>query len=142
MKKVVILFLIIYLVYFANFALADFNSGLDKTAGEAGYGELMPDGYSADPAGEGASYLVDKIGQYIGIFLTFIGVIFLFLIIYGGYIWMIAKGNEQEVEKARNIIKNALIGLIIILIAYAVTYSVTEYFYNDTTPPEYYEEGT
>ncbi|MBI4812330.1 hypothetical protein HY798_02705 [Candidatus Falkowbacteria bacterium] len=41
--------------------------------------------------------------------------------IYGGYTWMTASGNEQQVEKAKGIIKNAVIGLIVVLAAYVVT---------------------
>lgn len=56
--------------------------------------------------------------------LTFVGVIFLVLAIYGGYTWMIARGNEQEVEKAKQIIQNAVIGLVVVLAAYAISWFI------------------
>jgi cbb3-type cytochrome oxidase subunit 3 len=65
------------------------------------------------------------IGKAINILLSFIGVIFLALMIYGGYTWMLARGNDAEVTKAKNIIQNALIGLIIVFAAYAITYAIT-----------------
>jgi len=68
------------------------------------------------------------IGRFIFYLLSFVGVIFLVLMIYGGYIWMMARGNEQDVEKAKTLIKNSLIGLIIILCAYAITYMFLKYF--------------
>ncbi len=61
------------------------------------------------------------IGNYIQVFLGFLGVIALLLIIYAGYLWMTAQGNEDNVEKAKDIIKNAVIGLIIITLSYAIT---------------------
>ncbi|MEA3398203.1 MAG: hypothetical protein U9R06_00465, partial [Patescibacteria group bacterium] len=61
------------------------------------------------------------IGKIVGTLLSFVGVIFLILMIYGGYLWMLARENEEQAKKARNIITNALIGLIIVLAAYAIT---------------------
>lgn len=52
--------------------------------------------------------------------LGVIGAIFLVLIIYGGVTWMTAGGQEQKVEKAKKIITNATIGLIIIFLAFAI----------------------
>ena len=45
--------------------------------------------------------------------------------LYGGYVWMMAKGAEDEVTKAKNIIRGALIGLIVVMSAYAISYFVT-----------------
>ncbi len=61
------------------------------------------------------------VGKIIQTFLSFLGVIFFGLMLYGGYCWMLARGNEQDVEKAKNIITNAIIGLVIVLAAYAIT---------------------
>lgn len=76
---------------------------------------------------EGAGYQTDAnpetlIGQVIRVIISFVGVIFLVLMIYGGYLWMLARGNDQQVEKAKNLITAAIIGLIIVLAAYAITY--------------------
>lgn len=57
-------------------------------------------------------------------FLGLLGIIFLILIIYGGYNWMLARGEEEKVNKAKDTIQRALIGLIIIISAYAITYFV------------------
>lgn len=92
------------------------DSGLIDTGYEAGYEETITN----EPMS-----LPERIGQIINAVLVFLGVIFLILMIYGGYIWMTARGNEQEVEKAKNIIKNALIGLVVVLAAYAITYLVS-----------------
>ena len=42
-------------------------------------------------------------------------------IVYGGFLWMTAHGNEEQVTKAKNLITAALIGLVIILSAYAIS---------------------
>ncbi len=83
-------------------------NGLDVAANEA-YGNDKPTDIRV------------TIGKIVGSILSFVGVIFLILMIYGGFTWMIARGNEKEVETAKEIITNAVIGLIIVLAAYAIT---------------------
>ncbi|HEX9664391.1 MAG TPA: hypothetical protein VGA49_01065 [Patescibacteria group bacterium] len=61
------------------------------------------------------------VGAIIQTFLGFLGVVALILIIYGGYMWMTAGGNEEKVKKAQTLLRNAVIGLIIISLAYAIT---------------------
>lgn len=61
------------------------------------------------------------IGKVVGSLLAFLGIAFLLLMIYGGFLWMFSRGNEQEVEKAKNLIQAAIIGLLIIVSAYAIT---------------------
>ena len=81
-------------------------------------------------AAKNAGYNINQTGpesmisKVITTALTFVGVIFLVLAIYGGYTWMIARGNEQEVERAKNIIIAAVIGLVIVIAAYAISYYV------------------
>lgn len=61
------------------------------------------------------------IGNIIRIFLSVLGVIFLGLVLNAGYIWMTAGGDGDKVQKAKNILINATIGLAITLSAYAIT---------------------
>lgn len=63
----------------------------------------------------------------IQLVLGLMGTLFLVLVIYGGIFWMTAQGNEEQVKKAREIIKNAIIGLAIILTAYLITWFVGKY---------------
>ena len=65
--------------------------------------------------------LPTSIGKIVGIALSFLGVVFFILIIYAGYLWMFSMGNEQTVTKAKEIIIAAVIGLVIVLAAYAIT---------------------
>lgn len=60
------------------------------------------------------------IGSIIGIIMPILGVLLLAYLIYGGYIWLIAQGDDARVKKAKDIIKNAVIGLVIVFAAWAV----------------------
>lgn len=62
----------------------------------------------------------------INIFLTLIGVIFLVLILYGGFRWMTAGGETENIKKAQGTIRNAVIGLVIVLLAWAITLFVVD----------------
>lgn len=89
------------------------KSGLQTTINEA-YG-----GGSNVPVGTNA--FVDSLFKILNSLLTFIGVIFFLLLIYAGYTWMMARGNEEHVEKAKKMTREVVIGLIIILMARIIT---------------------
>ncbi|SRR6056297_1282810 len=71
--------------------------------------------------GENPIDIREMIIDLVKIVLTFLAIIFLILIIYGGYQWMTAAGNEDKISKAKDTIKNGVIGVIIILAAYSIT---------------------
>ena len=71
------------------------------------------------------SSLSDIIGGVIKTALGLVGTIFLVLIIYGGFLWMTARGEEEQVKKAQKIVVQTVIGLVLVLSAYAITLLVT-----------------
>ena len=68
--------------------------------------------------------LSTQIGWIIYDLLALLGVIFMIYIIYAGYLWMGARGNEEQITKSKAIIKGSIIGIIIILAAFAITHFV------------------
>jgi hypothetical protein len=88
---------------------------LGKFAGKAGYKPVT---------GSGEETIYTTIGLVINIALSLLGVIFLALIIYAGFEWMIARGDEAKVTKAKDIMKNAVIGLVIVIAAYGISFFV------------------
>ncbi|MFA5248461.1 MAG: hypothetical protein WC415_04530 [Patescibacteria group bacterium] len=61
------------------------------------------------------------IGRIIGVVLSFLGIVFFVLILVAGWRWMMAQGNEAEIDKAKQTMIAAVTGLIIVLAAYAIT---------------------
>ena len=59
--------------------------------------------------------------RVISTVLETIGMVFMLLIVYAGYIFITAEGEEEKVKKAMNIIKPAVVGLIVILMSYGIT---------------------
>ncbi|MBP6884795.1 MAG: hypothetical protein KBC17_03135 [Candidatus Pacebacteria bacterium] len=65
------------------------------------------------------------IGQMIKWALGTVGFVFFILMVYGGFLWMTARGNDDQVQKGKNTITAAVIGLAVIVSAYALTNFVT-----------------
>ncbi len=55
-------------------------------------------------------------GKVVNSFFGVLGVIFIILAIYGGYLWMTASGNEEQVKKAKSVITQAIIGISVTLL--------------------------
>jgi len=81
-------------------------------------------GYSA----VGETTLAVKVGMGISALLGLVGTIFLVLVIYGGLTWMLARGNEDKITKAKTVITNASVGLGITLAAYIITRTIVAIF--------------
>lgn len=90
------------------------DSGLDKTAANSGYETI---GVSPERI----------IGRGIQFVISFLGILFLGFMIYAGILWMTAGGDEKKVEKAREMIIESIIGLVIVVLAYALVYFITSF---------------
>jgi hypothetical protein len=61
------------------------------------------------------------IAKVINVVLTFLGIIFLGLTVFAGFQYMTAAGNEEKTKKAVDLLRDAVIGLAIILVSWAIT---------------------
>ncbi len=85
---------------------------------------LAADDYGLSETGANLPQSTDLpslIGKVLGSVLGFTGTIFFILVVYAGLMWMTAGGNEDRIKKARQILIAAIIGLVIVLSAYAIT---------------------
>ena len=56
--------------------------------------------------------------------LGFLGLIAVLMIIYGGFLYITAGGEQEGVDKGKKILQYALIGIIIILLSFAIVNTV------------------
>lgn len=77
------------------------------------------------------SFIQTRTGTIIGTVLSFVGVLFLIMMIYAGIMWMTAQGNDQQVTKAKELLINSIIGLVIIFAAYAITAFIGNFVSNE-----------
>lgn len=114
-KKQIFSFILIFSIFsfavcpvFAQGTLKNASDNLTNFGGKAGFEKDSTD--------------IDVvIGSVIKYALSFLGVIFLILLIYGGFTWMTARGDSEEVKKSKDIMINAIIGIGIVLGAYMLT---------------------
>lgn len=114
--------------YLASFALAQTDAlNILKEAGNTAVGSVEARKM------EGPGWFGSTAGLVINVFLSLLGIIFLVLILYGGFLWMTAAGNEERIKKATQVISRAVIGLIIVAMSYGIAYFVLRAVTNATT---------
>lgn len=124
MRKIIIAFSLLGMLA-APIAASALDLGTDRArraAGQAGFDSATS-----------RTTLAGTLGTVVKTALGMVGVIFMILIIYAGFLWMTARGNEQQVEKAETIIRSSVIGLIIVLGAYSITSFVVPALIERTT---------
>lgn len=105
----------------------EIDQQLQAAGGQTGLGQ-------SDPRATTASIIKAVMGA--------IGIIFVGLMVYAGFLWMTAGGEEERVNKSKSLITQAIIGLIIVLLSYSITFFVfkvgmgkedAQYYRNDGT---------
>lgn len=92
-------------------------------AGRAGFG-------TDDPSTPG-----QVLGRIITAFLAFVGTIAFVVFLYGGFLWLTARGNSDQVDEAKKYLFNGTMGVAIIILAYAATYYITSQLYEAASSP-------
>jgi hypothetical protein len=97
---------------------------LNKAAGVAGFANNETD-------------MAVIVGKIISVVIRFLGLIAVVIILIGGFQWMTSGGDSEKISNARKLMVNGLIGLVIIVLAYAVAVFVIGklgYITGKTTP--------
>ena len=113
LKGITLIILVILLL--PNFCQAqgEIQKGLQQTAKSAGLGEKAPE-------------LSTVAGKVVGIIISLSGFLLAIYLVYGGFLWMTSGGEEEKIKKAKGMITNAIIGLVIVILAYAISNFVIE----------------
>jgi hypothetical protein len=119
MKKIISFVTTLFSLFLTSTAFAklgDAKTLLDDVAGGSGAG------YNTTES------IGDITGNIISVALSLVGIIFLALTVYAGYLWMTAQGEESQIEKSKKILSSSIIGLALTVSAYAITALVTAKF--------------
>lgn len=115
-KYLVPVLLAILVIVFFGFDIVyaqSVKSGLEQIANQSGLNIAGSD-------------VATIIGNIIGTAMSFIAVLFFILMLYGGVRWMVSRGNDEEAKKALDTIIATVIGMVIVISAYAITSFVFE----------------
>lgn len=101
------------MIRFLAAATAPFNAAPLSNAAAAAYGGTVP-----------STTILDYVRTIITGIFGVLGLIFLFLTLYAGYLWMTAMGDSKKVTRAKDMLSQAVIGLIIVVLSYGISYMV------------------
>jgi hypothetical protein len=113
-------FLLISIVFF-NLVFVANNVGAVTNAKSIVQGSLDKTAEGAYNSDNRTTGITPVIAATIATVLGFIGVLFLILTIYAGFLYMTAEGDDTKAKKGLDMIKGAIIGLIIVSSAYAIS---------------------
>lgn len=86
----------------------------------------------AEETGLGSRDIRATIASIINVALGLLGIVAVVIVLVGGFKWMTAGGNDEKVTEARKLIFAGIIGLAIILSAYAIAKFVLSQLYSAT----------
>ena len=112
-KKIILIVFLVFILF--SFSFPCF-------AVKCGEGEVCLD----NPLAGVADSPNQLIGQIINGVLGIVGSLALVMFIYGGFVWMLAAGSSEKVQKGKDILIWATLGLVVIFSAYAVVKFVIE----------------
>jgi hypothetical protein len=120
---VIIIFLLLPFLVFAQ-------DPLNPDEGNNPLNKLKEIGADSGPYNESTdeNTFFTGIGGIINIVFAFLSSVFLILTIYAGFRWMTASGNEEAVTKSRGTIKQAIIGLLIVLGSWGIWEIINKYW--------------
>lgn len=130
MKKFVSIMMLSSLLLGGLFAFSSASlavtAPIDRTSLGVEYGEKI---------GLGNKDIRDTIAAIIKTVMGLLGIVAVVIVLIGGFYWMTAGGDEGRVETGKKWIFSGIIGLAIILSAYALTSFVFDSLLQATTNP-------
>ena len=94
---------------------------------------LKEAGYTAFEYGKGdiRSFLAGFVQTTLGM----VGIIFFLIMLYGGFLWLTAGGNDENVSRARKILGHGVVGFIVTLGAMIIVRFVADLIIGAAGPP-------
>ena len=91
----------------------------------SGGGIVTPGGYQPGTDIEGSTSAIEKLTSNVLVMLTVVaGMAFVLYFLLGGLNWITAGGDKGKIDKAKGMMTNGAIGLIIIALSYSITWIV------------------
>lgn len=75
-----------------------------------------------------SAFLIFYLPRFVGLLLTFGGLAFFFMLLWGSVTWILSGGDKAHVENAKGRITNALIGFILMVAVFAIITFIETFF--------------
>jgi uncharacterized SAM-binding protein YcdF (DUF218 family) len=133
-KKIIFAVVLIIAIFLAvNFLILPNEARAQEAANELAWGGKQGIIGSAIGLGDEDPRIIAA--KIIRVFLGFLGIIAFGLIVYAGWLWMTSEGNEEKIEQSKKILKNAAVGLLIILASFGIVSFIINKLYGATGGP-------
>jgi hypothetical protein len=132
LKKILLssIFCFLFFLVSANITMAETGGNIESTGTG---GNIVSDSSSGSNntvslknplENAGVTDVPTLIGKIIDALLGVVGSLALIMFIYGGFTWMLAAGNDSQVQKGKNILLWAVIGLVVIFASYSLVHFI------------------
>lgn len=88
----------------------------------------------------GADTVMDLVGKVLKYLLFFAGIVAVVAMVIGGYQYIAARGNEEMVEQGQKTLTNAIIGLVVVIMAYTIVNLLVKSLTGDPTKTSYIQK--
>jgi len=95
------------------------EKGLEAGIGSS-YAGFLETADSAGYANAERGLIYGYVGTIVQYVIATLGIIIFILIIYAGFRWMTAQGNSEQVDEAKAWLRNGVIGLLLVMMAYGI----------------------
>lgn len=116
-KILIVVLAMVFVLGIVSVVRAEVN--LTKPLDRAGAGMFAGEGDRSNLTAHADATIL--VGRLIRAFITFLGVYFVVMVVWGGYEWMTAGGDSDKAKKARSRLTNAVIGMAIAVSWWVIT---------------------
>ncbi|PLX20306.1 hypothetical protein C0584_06195 [Candidatus Parcubacteria bacterium] len=131
-KKTVSL-MVLFMLFVPAFLFAPSASAADINAADLWGGNDFSQTAFYNETGLGNADPRAIAASVIKVLLGFLGIIAVLIILFAGFLWMTAAGNDDKISQAKGMMSAGVIGLIIILAAFGIATFVMNALITATT---------
>lgn len=77
------------------------------------------------------------VARIIDVILGLLGIVTTILVFYAGFLWLTSAGNEDKIDKAKQTLSAAVLGLVIVMTSYAISRFALSAVYRSSTGRNY-----
>jgi hypothetical protein len=78
-------------------------------------------GLSSICSSDASACIATLVGKFLNMVLGFIGLILFLYVVYGGFLYMSAGGDDKQVKMAKDTLQNAVVGVFLVVLAFGIS---------------------
>ncbi|MBT4277333.1 hypothetical protein HOD96_01125 [Candidatus Falkowbacteria bacterium] len=115
-KKTILIYFLFFIVFSVFFTLPSLVQAEPWTPGK----NLIPDDCRGNAEDCGVEDLVQVAINVFQLILGVLGSLTLLFFVYGGFVWVLSRGNQQMIQKGKDILTGALVGMSLVMASWVI----------------------